>query len=414
MATTANFSAITATLEKDILDILPYQRYQRAPLLKMFGGFEPVNDQQDFYRENRTIPVGTRGTSMQNNNLYFSIITGQTGGAGAMSTALQVAYGQVPMQQGVVPLSRQYAAFTIGEDVLLTPGVIKDTFALYVQQSINASAMDQSRQLYSDGTGLIGTANATQSTPSTTFVFAASTNGDIDYAEFVAGSAAGGTLLQIGTNQPVQVVGTTAKNTVTLSSAITWTAGNSVYKVSPDGVVSNIELVGLNGIIGTGAYAGITDPSWLSNVTTSFGSFSGNGGDSALSNLWVKTGRNGDPSLILMNATLFSSYGNGLTSLKQFQSTTNADLYAGWETLSFMGGKGTVVLDFYCPDDHIYVLTPSTLWTATLENIHWLPGTEGILNRIPGSATFEATATEYKSVFSNVRGANSFMSGVTA
>ncbi len=186
MATpTAAFSAITATLEKDILDIIPYQRYQRAPIYKMFGGYEPVNDQQDFYKENRTIPVGTRSTSMVNNNLYFPLITGQTGGAGAMSTALQVGYGQVPMQQGVVPLTRQYAAFTIGEDVLLSPGVVKDTFALYVQQSINASAMDLSRQLYSDGTGLIGTANATQSTPSTTFVFANSTNNDLDYAQFV-------------------------------------------------------------------------------------------------------------------------------------------------------------------------------------------------------------------------------------
>lgn len=414
MATTANFSAITALLEKDILDVLPYQRYQRAPLAKMFGGFEPINDQQDFYRENRTIPVGTRGTSMQNNTLYFDIITGQTGGAGAMSNALQVSYGTVPTLQGNVPLSRQYTAFTIGEDVLLTPGVIKDTFALYVQQSVNSSAMDISRQLYSDGTALIGTANATQSTPSTTFVFAASLNNDIDYAEFVPGGTNGGTLLQIGTNQPVQVTGTTAKNTVTLNRAITWTAGDSVYKDSPDGVNANIELVGLNGIIGSGSYAGITDPSWTSNVQTSFGSFSGNGGDAAMNNLWVKTTRNGNPSTIFMNATLFATYGNGLTPMKQFQASESAKLYAGWSTLEFMGGNGTVVLDFYCPDDHIYMLSPKTLWTAYLENLHWLPGTEGILNRIPGSANFEAVATEYLSTFCNVRNANSFISGVSA
>lgn len=412
MATpTAAFSALTATLEKDILDIIPYQRYQRAPLYKMFGGYEPVNDQQEFYRENRSIPVGTRGTSMQNNNLYFPFITGQTGGAGAMDTGLGVGYGQVPMQQGVVPLTRQYTAFTIGEDVLLSPGVVKDTFALYVEQSINASAMDLSRQLYTDGTATIGTANATQSTPSTAFVFAASTNGDQDFAEYVFGAAAGGTLIQIGTNTPVQVVAVTGKNAVTLATAQTWTAGNAVLKASPGGVTAGIENVGLNGIIGTGAYAGVTDASWVSNVTTSFGSFAGNGGNATLNSTWMKTSKNGNPSTIFMNVSLFNAYGNSLTSLKEFNN--HDDLYGGWPTLTFMGGNGTVVLDFYCPDDHIYILSPRTLWMAYLENIHWLAGTEGILNRIPGTANFEATATMYEAAFCNVRGANSFISGVT-
>lgn len=409
MATpTASFSAITAILEKDILDVIPYERYQRAPLYKMWGGYEPVNDQQDFYKENRTIPVGTRGTSMQNNNLYFPFITNGTGGAGAMSTALSVGYGSVPMQQGLVPLSRQYTAFTIGEDVLLSPGVVKDTFALYVEQSINFSAMDTSRQLYSDGTGQIGTANATQASSSSTFVYAASTNGDIDYAEFTPTN----TLIQVGTNTPVMVTGVTAKNTVTVSPAITWVAADAVYKVSPDGVVAGIELVGLNGIIGTGAYAGVTDPSWVSNVSTSFGSFSGNGGDGTLNGLWINTARNGNPSTVFMNSTVFRSYGNGLTPLKQFNF--NDPLYAGWPTLTFMGDNGKVVLDFACPDDHIYVLSPMTLWMAYLEQIHWLAGTDGILNRIPGTANYEAVATAYLSSFSNNRSANSFMSGVTA
>jgi len=407
-----SFSAISATLEKDILDIIPYQRYQRAPIYKMFGGYEPINDQQDIYRENTSISVGTRGTSMQNNNLYFDIITGQTGGAGAMSTALQVGYGSVPLAQGIVPLTRQYAAFTIGEDVLLTPGVVKDTFALSIEQGINSSAMDMSRQLYSDGTALIGTANATQSTPSTTFVFAASTNGDIDYAEFVPGTPYGGTLLQIGTNQPVQVVGTTAVNTVTLSSPITWTAGNSVYKVTPDGVQANVENVGLNAIIATGAYAGITDPSWVAaKVTNSFGSFSANGGGAAMNNTWIKASRNGNPSNIFMNMTLFGAYGNGLTSLKQFNY--NDPLYAGWPTLEFMGTNGTVVLDPYAPDASIYFLSPKTMWMAYLEQIHWLPGTQGVLNRIPGSANFEAVATMYEAAFCNVRSANAIINGVT-
>ena len=93
-----NFSAINALLEKDILPVIPYQRYQRAPLYKMYGGFEPTNDQQSFYKENRFITAGTKGTKMVNNVLYFDVITGMTGGAGAMSTALQVGYGQLGIE----------------------------------------------------------------------------------------------------------------------------------------------------------------------------------------------------------------------------------------------------------------------------------------------------------------------------
>jgi hypothetical protein len=405
----ANFTAISSILEKDILDIIPFERYQRAPLLKMFGGYEPVNDQQSFYRENRTIPVGTRGTDMKNNTLYFPMIVGSTGGAGAMSNALQVTYGNVPMQQGNVPLTNQYTAFIIPENVLLAPGVVKDTFALYVQQATNSSAMDRSRQLYSDGTAQIGTANATQVAPSATFVYAASTNGDIDYAEFTPAN----TIIQIGSNQPVLISDVTDVNTVTLATAQSWTAADAVYKVDSTGVHSGIEYVGLNGIIGTGAYAGVTNPAWKSQTSTSFGSFSGSGGEATMNTLWVKTTRNGNPSTIFMNGTLFTTYGNGLTTLKQFQSSYEAELYGGWGSLAFMGGAGTVALDFFCPDDHIYFLSPESMWMATLEPMHWLPGTQGVLNRIPGSANFEAVATEYDAAFCNVRSANSFMSGVT-
>ena len=409
---TENFTAINALLEKDILPVIPYQRYQRAPLYKMFGGFEPTNDQQSFYKENRFIEQGTQGTKMQNNILYFDIITDQTGAAGAMSTDLQVVYGSVPLLQGQVNLARQATAFTMGEDVLLSPGVVKNTFALTCEQAVNAHALDGARQLYSDGTSALGTANATQSTPSTTFVFAASTNGDIDYAQFVGGNAQGGTIIQIGTNAPVQITGVTGVNTVTIATAQTWTSGNTVYKVTAGGVVGGVEYVGLNGIIGSGSYASISDPSWISTTQTSFGSFASNGGAGALDSNWIKTTKTGNPSTCVMNGTVFSSYGNGLTSQKQFNYMD--PLYAGWPQLQLMGQNGTVLLDWYCPDDHIYILSPESLWFAYLEDIHWLGGTQGILNRIPGSANFEATATMYAAAFCNLRSGNSFMSGVTA
>jgi hypothetical protein len=408
---TASFSAISAILEKDILDIIPYQRYARSPLYKMFGGYEPTNDDQMSYKENRSIPAGTKGTSMSNNNLYFPIITGQTGGAGAMDSSLSVGYGTVPTLQGTVPLTRQFVAFTIGEDVLISPGTVKDTFALYIQQSINSSAMDMSRQLYSDGTGTIGTAAAAGSS-TTAFVFASSLNNDIDYAEYVYGSANGGTMIQIGANAPVQVVAVTGKNSITLATAQTWSSGATVVKTSPNGTAGNIENVGLKGIIGSGTYAGISDPSWTSNVTTSFGSFTSNNGISALNTMWVKTTRVGNPSAVFVNGTLFASYGNNLVNKQQW--LYNDPMYAGWPTLEIMGGNGKMVLDFAAPDDSIFIVSPESLYMAYLGNINWVKGDSGILNHIQGTANYEAIATMYEAAFCNVRGANAIISGVTA
>lgn len=374
----------------------------------MWGGFEPVNDNDGAYRENSVIPVGIKGTSIKSNIFYFDIITGQTGGAGAMSTNLQVGYGTVPVSQGSINLARQYAAFTIGEDVLKSPGTVKDTFALYTQQSVNSFAMDQGRQLFSAGDSLIGTANATASTATTAFVFAASTNGDIDFADFVAP----GTLIQIGSNAPVKVTAVTDTNKVTIATALTWTAADSVYKATPDGVVGGVEYVGLNGIIGTGAYGGITNPSWKSQVTTSFGSFAANGGYTTMNSTWVKLRKIGNPKVIFMNATLFNAYGNGLTSMKEFNEGDT--LYAGWPRLNYMAGQGTIVLDYSCPDDHIYMLDPDSFYMAYIDDFHWLPGTNGALSRITGSANYEAIATCYGAAFNNLRGANGMISGASA
>lgn len=405
---TENFSAISFTLEKDILPTIPYQQYQRSLLYRIFGGYEPSNDQQDFYYENTTIGEGAQGTRMVNNTLSYPIITGQTGGAGAMDSSLTAGYGTVPGLQGVLNLTNQQVGFTIGENVLLSPGVVKDTLAMSIQQGANASAMDAERQLFGDGTGLISTAAATHASPTTTLLLTASTNNDLDYAQFIAPN----TVIKIGTNQPVTVVAYTAKNTVTISQAQTWTQGDAVLKATYNGNTGTFEYIGLGGIIGTGAYGSLTDPSWVSPVTTFNASYAGAGGNAALTSLFVSVNEIGRSSTIIMNKTLFTSYGNSLTSLQQFHY--DDPLYAGWPVLDFMAGNAKVVLDYYAPDSNIYVLSPSSLWMAVLSPLHWLTGTEGVLNRIPGTANYEAVATAYQAAFCNVRAAQGIMTGVTA
>lgn len=407
MAAQENFAAINAILEKDILPRIVFQGYDKALGWRIFNGFTPTNDGSLDYGFNTKVPVGTMNVKMENNILYFPIITGNTGGAGAVGTNNIVKKGTVPMLQGTVNLVTQSAAFDITEQLLETTGVVRDPFSLSMEQSANSMANDINRQVYSDGTAVISTTNATVSSPSNTLVMAASTNGDIDFAQYIPVNS----IIQIGTNAPVTVTAITGVNTVTFDGpGQTWSSGANVYNCDASGLVAP-EFVGLNAIIGTGAYAGLTNTVWQGNVTTSVGSFATNG-NSALNKAFFKANRTGDVKILVMNQTVFNAYGNSLTSKQQFQYQD--PLYGGWATLQYMGGNATVILDYDCPDDRIYLLSPADLYYSPLKEMNWLPGERGVLRGIPGTLNYEAIASMMGSIWAIRRNSQALLTGVQA
>lgn len=404
-----NFSAVNAILLKDIMPAIKNQAYEKALLWRLFRGFQPT-DGQGGYLENRVVPVGAMTTSMINNTLYFPIITGNTGGAGAVGLNNQVNYGVVPMLQGQVPLTTQTGAFLITEQVLNSPGVVKDSFVLSMEQTANSVAMDLNRQSYSDGSATLGTASATGTT-STTLIFAASPNNDVDYTEF----APANTWIQIGANTPVQITAVAGANSVTLAVAQSWAAGAIVYKLDGSQTLAP-EFVGLGGMVGTGAYAGISAPVWSSYVDTNGGTASTfaattpAGGTFRLTKAFIKASKNGSAGVILMNATEFAAYGNSLVGEQRF--AYGDPLYGGWATLKYMGGNSTVILDFDCPDDRIYVLSPENLYLSQLKSFGWLPGEKGVLRGIPQTLNYEAIASYMGAIWTIKRNSHAVLTNM--
>jgi hypothetical protein len=407
MAAQENFTAINAILEKDILPRIVFQGYDKALGWRIFNGFTPTNDGSLDYGFNTKVPVGSMNVKMDNNILYFPIITGNTGGVGAVGTSNQVKKGSVPMLQGSVNLVTQTAAFDITEQLLETPGTVRDPFSLSMEQSANSLANDINRQVYSDGTATIGTTNASATSATNTLVLAASTNGDIDYAQYIPVNS----IIQIGTNNPVTITGVTGLNTVTFDGpGQTWSAGVSVYNCDASGAVA-AEFVGLNAITGTGAYAGITNSLWKGNVTTSLGSFA-TYGNAAMNKSFFAANKTGKVKVIVMNQTVFNSYGNSQVSKQQFQYQD--PLYGGWATLQYMGGNATVLLDYDCPDDTIHGLTVDDLYYSPLKEMNWLPGERGTLRGIPGTLNYEAIASMMGSIWAIRRNSQFKITGTQA
>jgi hypothetical protein len=162
-----------------------------------------------------------------------------------------------------------------------------------------------------------------------------------------------------------------------------------------------VEFTGLKAIVGTGAYAGITHPVWNSYVDSTAKAFV----EADLDKAFMKATKTGKPALIIMNATEFTKYASGLTAQQRFGAADT--LYAGWKTVEYMGGNAQVVLDFDCPDDTIYILTPDDLYYSQLKALSWLPGEKGVLRGIPQTLNYEAIASYMGAIWALKRNSHS-------
>jgi hypothetical protein len=256
----------------------------------------------------------------------------------------------------------------------------------------------------------IGDANATAGSSSTTFVFAASTNGDIDYAQYCPV----GSFIKIGSNNAVQVTGNTAANTVTLSTGLTWSAGDDVVLVNQTGASSTTSAVtaGFPDIFGTGDFQGIdgsTNTFWQAK-RVNHGAALGTS-ESPLNRVITARNKYGKVDFMVTNASLFSDVGTILTTLKR--SVNTLDLKGGWSGLELMGGQVKLILDFDSPDDKFYGGDSSALTVAQLEDFHWLKDGGQAIHRIDGSLNYEVIGVEITELACSRRNALFEIYGVT-
>ncbi len=404
MANVVDFTQIANLLEKDIVPAVELQIYARSILWQQFGGWSAD--------ENVAQRVNIPGISFKNNQIFVTTQNGRPT-TGAITTGNNFQYGTTPTNQGSLSIATETGAFLIPKAVMnvKNEGAIVDTLQFNIQSTANAMSMDMNRQCYGDGTATLafvdgsGTSTTTvnlkpKNTASTLY------NNDIPLAVryFTVGM-----LIKIGTNAATTVTGITGNNTITVTDAQTFTAGNAIIKLDGSSVTA-LEMTGLGAMVGTGnSYMGIngaTDATWNSFVDT-------HGGTATTLNVpdidaaYFNANITGKANFILMNMTEFRKYGEGLTNNLRFLAQDT--LYGGWKALEYMGGAAMVVLDYDCPDDKVFILSTDKLFRAEFQSMQFEPGTLGLGDRLAQRLDYEVVADWMGNIGTFVRSSNAVL-----
>lgn len=387
MANIIDFTAITALLEKDIKPAINDQLYKKSALWQLFGGWDA--GQQVAHRSN------TPAISFQNNTIYVDIMTGRPT-TGAIGISEQFQYGVTNYNQGNLSIAVETGAFQMPKAVLniKNGGSIVNNLQNQIMQTVNATSMDMNRQCYSDGTATLAYASGSGSSATTINLkpkAAASTfyNNDIPLAVryFTVGM-----LIKVASNAITSVTAITGNNQITVADAQTFSNNDAIVKQSGSSTTAS-EMTGLASMVNTGtSYMGVdgaTVAPWNAYVDTN------NGVAKAFDVKDVNKGflsvnAIGNASIILMNQTEFEKYGESLTDQVRFSKTDV--LSGGWIGLDYMGGNATVILDYDCPDDRIYILSPEYLFRADFQDFEWEPGTLQNGMRITQKLVYEFVA----------------------
>lgn len=372
------------------------QIYRRAPMWQLIGGWSA--EQRVATRAN----VGV--DRFENNQFYIPIMNMNHSGVVSIAPGESYQYGQPGLNTTISPLKTIVGSFTIQKQLLNTTnaGAIVKPLIYYTKTLAWHMALDANRQVYGNNNGTIGTANATQGSPSTAFVFAPSVNNYIDYSRYTPV----GTWIKIGSNVPQQVAAVTGDNAITLTSAITWNQGDAVSKTTGSGTIAS-ELDGMQGLIqATGSFQGLSqasDNSWKAATNTTTETLTSANVQTEMNQMYFKANKTGACHWIVTNVPGFLTYGNSLVGNVRFAPTDM--LWGGWVGLQFMGGNANILLDYDCPDDRYLFLSEDDLVFCQLQDFEFEKGTDGTLLKIAQQLNYEVTASWMGNIATDLRSA---------
>jgi|YNPMSStandDraft_1061717.scaffolds.fasta_scaffold01063_4 hypothetical protein len=340
-----------------------------------------------------------------NNNFYVPVQVGLPAGFTSWGTT-----GTPTVNKGrVQPISAQFspvqstASFSIDKITLDSgKGAVIDTLEMQTKGIKDLMTRMLNFGLwFGNGSTTPFYTNGAANQNSTTLVIdtnRAVENGDIDYAVYIPV----GSTIKIGTNNPVTVVGHPAKNTLTISTGQTWSDDTPIAVLDGDGNPQTY-LTGLLVAIGTGTYAGI-DPTtyveWKSYVDSPSSQTSLTLSD--IDKAHIEANQFGKVKYTIANKTLYNKFLSLLTANRQVQVTEKPVFNGGWVGVSYMGHD--FLLDYDCPSDCVFHLTPDDLALAELAPIDFLPGSDGTLFKAYGKTEWEAILyTSYQLVAFNRR-----------
>lgn len=346
------------------------------------------------------------GVTFMNNKFYAPMRSSRHGGVTNLANdGNSTVSGTAGLSQANVSVKIITGAFDISKLAIdatkSSQSAVTNALTFQAEALASDFARSANRQLYGDGSGIIGEVQG--STSSTVFTMtnpgtSAGTNdgrlfdrygtgvvnGDIDPKKYLAPSmiiAVGSPGTALGTVSAITSNGTSI-GTVTVTGGLASAAGNAVYLVDGSGGgAGTMEITGLKRALASdssGTYAGVARST--TGWAPAFGSVSEALTLSRMEQSYLSAkeySQMGDTYAIFMNKTLYKKYGDLLTSMRRTVNET--DLLGGWTGLEFAAGAGKVgvFLDYDVPDGEYFVVNMDSFTICQVSDLGWLEDPNG-------------------------------------
>jgi len=332
------------------------------------------------------------GVTVTNNTIYIPVRSGRHSGIYAVAEGTEPYSGKSKYEQPYTSVKYAFGTLELTDQAIEAASdnikAISAILSTEIQALKDDFRMDLNRQLHGAGTGKLCQTNGTGSASTTLIVDTAPHGGDAtDYL-------VEGMYIQIGTGSAVQISSVDSATQVTLASATSWDDDTVIIKANA------AEAMGLAGIIDDGdnvaTIQAITRSStpWACAYTEDT---SATLTEAYMINLYLKTLKFGGAKVVLAGETLFSKYGQLLTSMKKTADLKEV-LSGGWKGLEFMNGI-PVICDFDTWSGYMQFVDFEALTIAEMSKpFAWLEADAhgGILKRSASNRTiWEGTLKYY-------------------
>jgi hypothetical protein len=345
------------------------------------------------------------GVTISNNNIYIAARTGRHSGIYNVAEGNQPYTGKAKYEQPYAPIRYAFGTLELTDQAISAAGEGDQSIkaiASILNTEITALKddlkMDINRQMHGAGTGILCVTNGT-GVNGTTVIVDGNPNGG-DGTEYLVE----GMYIHIGTGAAVAITSVASTTTFTIA-ANSWSDGEIICKgtgtTTPGTTGSAVEIMGLAGLIDANG----TNVATIQNITRSSSPWANAHVDDTAAtlteaqmiDLYLKTKRYGGTKVVFAGSTLFSKYGQLLTSMKRTRDLKEI-LSGGWKGLEFMDGAG-VMLDFDTWSGYMQFVDFDALTIAEMSQpFAWLEADAhgGILKRSADNRTvWEGTLKYY-------------------
>ncbi len=343
--------------------------------------------------------------------------------------------GKSTEKQAQYDFKSNYIQFQLsGQAIAASNGnvqAIADQVTRQPKVAVRDFANDLARQVYGSPAGAGAIAKCGTTSSSTTVVldvvqgWSAIRSGQLEVGKYIDLGTAADADSVAAKRQITAVARSKTAPTITISGAAVSTTSSTLVSTWSNRSATtgaSSELTSLNAICAaTGTVGGLdtsTTPEW-------FGTYNGNGGTPrSISNDLLLTAYNdawtygAEPSALVTTQYVRQKYYTSVFQpLAQYVNPSGQDTGAGFHKQSAVQFEGKPVLtDRMCPAGQLFMFSTDTLafYSPTGKKApEWMPGVDGILNRVSGYDAYQADAYLYLELGTSNRSSNVLVADIS-